>query len=79
MVSVQRPCSRCNPSPARIIFIPKHFYASTHFIFQMLSPGVWQMVKLMRKGAASWRGPSGTLQASQMPAAERSISSLEQS
>lgn len=53
MASIRRPCSDCNPSPAHAIFIPEHFYASTHFIFHVLSPGVWQMVKLMRKDARS--------------------------
>lgn len=41
--------------PANTIFIPKHFNASTHFIFHMLSPGVWQMVTSMCKDTAGWQ------------------------
>ena len=62
-----RPCNNCNPLLIHTIFIPKHLHASTHFMFHMPSPGVWQMVKLMWKDTAGC-GPS-THHASRMPVA----------
>lgn len=62
-----RPCNNCNPLLVHTIFILKHLYTSTHFIFHMLSPGVWQMVKLMGKDTAGCG--RGTHHTSQMPIA----------
>lgn len=62
-----RPCNNCNPLLVHTIFIPKHLYASTHFIFHMPSPGIWQMVKLMWKDTAGCS--PGTHHTSQMPIA----------
>lgn len=54
-----RLCNERNPSPVDAVFIPKHFYASTHFIAHMpSSPGVWQMVAPMRKDTAGRRPQS---------------------